>query len=152
MKEIYDIILRIKEFGACNESQISSICNVSLAELKGINAINANENVTCNELSKRIYLSPSRGSRIIDRLVKKGFLSRKVKDCDRRSILLCLTDKGKRIKSEISHEQKIFEQHLHSVLSNKEIVSLKEGLKILDKIINNKKGDKNVRKQIIGSK
>lgn len=152
MKEIYDIILRLKDFCASNENQISSICNVSLGELKGINAINTHENITCTELSKRIYLSPSRGSRIIDNLVKKGYLSRKVKDCDRRSILLCLTDKGERIKDEISHEQKIFDKHLHSMLSNQEIVSLKKGLKILDKIINNKKGDKNVRKNIIGSK
>jgi len=114
-----------------------------MAELKSINAINCNEEITCTEFSERLSLSPSRGSRIIDNLVKKGFLIRKVKDCDRRSILLCLTEKGRRIKDEINQEQKIFEDEINSNLSTQEIISLKKGLKIFDKILeNNKKGEK----------
>ncbi|MDD2352309.1 MAG: MarR family transcriptional regulator [Candidatus Caldatribacteriota bacterium] len=143
MKELYDFILKLKDFCICNETKISNICNISMAELKSINAINCNEEITCTEFSERLSLSPSRGSRIIDNLVKKGFLIRKVKDCDRRSILLCLTEKGRRIKDEINQEQKIFEDEINSNLSTQEIISLKKGLKIFDKILeNNKKGEK----------
>ncbi len=149
MKEIYDIILKIRHFCTCNESKISSSCHIGLAEFKGINAMENNKNVTCTELSERMNLSPSRGSRIIDNLVKKGYLLRKIKDYDRRSTLLCLTEKGKKIKHEINQEQRSFEQKISSELNVQEIESIIIGLKTLEKfLVHNKKGDKDVRKNI----
>ena len=149
MKEIYDTILKIKHFCTCTESKISSSCHIGLAEFKGINAMENHKNITCTELSERMNLSPSRGSRIIDNLVKKGYLLRKIKDCDRRSTLLYLTEKGEKIKNEIHQEQKNFEQKINSKLSAKEIESVKAGLKTLEKIlVYNKKEINDVRKNI----
>lgn len=147
MKEIYNIIFKLKDFCAFNENQISNICNISVAELRGISAINAKENIACTEFSDRLLLSPSRGSRIIDNLVKKGYLLRKIKDCDRRSTLLCLTEKGEKIKNKINQEQTNFVQKISLELSSQEIESVKTGLKALEKfLVYNKKGDKDVRK------
>ena len=149
MKEIYDIILKIRHFCTCNESKITSSCHIGLAEFKGINAMENNKKITCTELSERMNLSPSRGSRIIDNLVKKGYLLRKVKDYDRRITLLYLTEKGEKIKDEINHEQRGFEQKINSELSGQEVESIKIGLKTLEKfLVYNKKGDKDVRKNI----
>src|SRR6056297_897873 len=120
MKEIYDIILKIRHFCTCNESKISSSCHIGLAELKGMNAMENNKMITCTDLSERMNLSPSSGSRIIDNVVKKGYLVRKIKDYDRRSTLLCLTEKGKKIKDEINQEQRGFEQKINSELSAQE--------------------------------
>jgi DNA-binding MarR family transcriptional regulator len=66
--------------------------------LKGIKAIDGEEALTCADFSKRISLSPSRSSRIIDNLVKKKLLLRKTREDDRRSILLYLTEKGWELK------------------------------------------------------
>jgi DNA-binding MarR family transcriptional regulator len=149
MKEIYDTILKIKHFCICNESKISSSCHIGMAELKGINALGNNENITCTELAKRMDLSLSRGSRIIDNLVKKGYLLRKVKDHDRRFTLLYLTEKGKELKNDIIKEQKAFEENIYSEFTAQEIESIKRGLKLLEKfLVYNKKGDKYVRKNI----
>jgi DNA-binding MarR family transcriptional regulator len=149
MKEIYDIILKIKHFCVCNESKISSSCHIGMAELKGINALGDNEKITCTELAKRMDLSLSRGSRIVDNLVKKGYLLRKVKDYDRRFILLNLTEKGKELKNNINKEQIAFEEDINSELTAQEIESIKKGLKTLEKfLVYNKKGEKYVRKNI----
>lgn len=147
MKEIYDIILKIKYFCVCNETKISSACHIGMAELKGINALGNNENITCTELAKRMNLSLSRGSRIIDSLVKKGYLLRKAKDHDRRFTLLYLTEKGKELKNDIIKEQKTFEENINTELTAQEIESIKKGLKTLEKfLVYNKKGEKYVRK------
>ena len=149
MKEIYTTILKIKYFCLCNESRISASCHIGMSELKCINAIENYDGMTCSELSDRMNLSPSRGSRIIDNLVKKGYLSRRVKDYDRRSTFLYLTDKGKKIKDNINREQRCLEKSLSSKLSIQEIESIRIGLKTLEKfLVYNKKGDQDVRKNI----
>jgi len=152
MKEIYDTILKIKNFCACNESNISASCHIGMAELKGLNAMKKDEAITCTELAKRMNLSLSRGSRIIDGLVKKGYILRKTYHLDRRSTMLCLTEKGRKLKNDITKEQKAFEEYIKLELNTQEIESIKKGLKILEKfLVYNKKGEKNVRKNCNGS-
>lgn len=48
-------------------------------------------------LSKQLELSPSRLTRILDTLEKRGYISRRISDTDRRNIWVNLTDKGKSI-------------------------------------------------------
>lgn len=137
MKEIYSIILNLKYFCNCNENRISASCQISSAELRGINAIERHKSITCSELAEKIRLSPSRISRITDNLAKKGYLSRQVKDHDRRTTFLYLTEKGKKMKDDINGKQKKFEQLLTAKLSTQEIESIKIGLKKLENILGN---------------
>ena len=137
MKDTYELILKLKHLCHCNERKISSYCQINLAELKGIKAIDGEEALTCADFSKRINLSPSRSSRIIDNLVKKELLLRKTREDDRRSILLYLTEKGWELKESIVQEEKRFEQHLAAQLSNKDIEMIKKGLKLLEKVFKN---------------
>ncbi|GAH38455.1 unnamed protein product, partial [marine sediment metagenome] len=58
---------------------IRTLCNISLAEYQGIMKINITERITCNVLSEKMGLSVSRGSRIIDNLVRKGYLDKKLR-------------------------------------------------------------------------
>lgn len=135
MKDIYESILKLKYFCQCHESRISSSCQITLAELRGIKAIEEERDISCSDFSKRINLSPSRGSRIIDSLVRKGFLSREIKDSDRRSTYLSLTNKGKKIKKEIGREQNDFELILETALNNEDMELIRKGLKILEKLM-----------------
>jgi len=147
MQKIYQIILKLKRFCTCNEDKISSSCHISVAELKGISAIEYQESVSCSGLSQKMNLSLSRGSRIIDNLVRKGYLFREIKDQDRRTTLLYLTKRGKKLKYEIKREQKAFEDMLTSKLSSQEIKSIKKGLETLEKVLNqSKKEIRNSRK------
>ena len=137
MKDTYELILKLKHFCHCNERKISAYCQINLAELKGIKVMDGKEAITCTDFSKRINLSPSRSSRIIDNLVKKELLLRKTREDDRRSILLYLTEKGCELKENIVQEEKRFEQQLAEQLSNEDIEIIKKGLKLLEKVLKN---------------
>ena len=135
MKDIYESILKLKFFCQCHESRMSSSCQITLAELRGIKAMKEEQDISCSDFSKKIKLSPSRGSRIIDNLVRKGLLSRKIKDSDRRSTYLSLTGKGRRVKQEIVQEQNDFELILETALNNEDMELIRKGLKILEKLM-----------------
>ncbi len=137
MNDIYEQILKLKYFCHCHERRISTYCQISLAELKGLKAMEGEESITCSDFSKKINLSPSRSSRIIDNLVRKGLLLRKIGENDRRSTLLYFTDKGWGLKESIRLEEEKFEQLLTSELGSEDIEIIRKGLKLLEKIMEN---------------
>ena len=114
-----------------DEKQIRTICNISLAEDKGVMEIETTERVICNALSKKMDLSPSRGSRIIDNLVRKGYLLRIVNPADRRSFVVSLSFKGAKIKDDIVREKNNCEKRIRKSFSEKEVGLIKEGLELI---------------------
>ncbi|HOR42901.1 MAG TPA: winged helix DNA-binding protein [Atribacterota bacterium] len=149
MKDIYDKIIKLKHFCLCHEYRLSSTCRISIAELKGVNVMEEGQLISCSDFSRRINISPSRGSRIIDNLVRKGLLSRSEKENDRRAIFLSLTEKGREIKKNIDREQQKFELLLASQLADEDMELIKKGLQLLEKIMkSNEKGDNNVRNNL----
>lgn len=59
-----------------------------------------NQNQLCLQLGK----NPANISRILDRLEKKKWITRKPNPSDRRSSLVCITDEGKKVIDEVSNE------------------------------------------------
>lgn len=119
-----------------DENQIRTLCNVSLAEYKAILEINSTERITCNVLSEKMGLSVSRGSRIIDNLVRKGYLLRMENPEDRRSFVLSLSSKGAEIKKQIEQERNNCEYRLRKNLSARKVELIKEGLELITKVFN----------------
>ncbi len=81
-------------------------------------------------------LSPSRGSRIIDGLVRKEYLLRTTNPEDRRSFVLSLSSKGIKIKKQIEQERNNCEYRLRKNLSAREVKLIKEGLELIAKVFN----------------
>jgi DNA-binding MarR family transcriptional regulator len=79
-------------------------------------------------------LSPSRGSRIIDGLVRKKYLIRMTNSEDRRSFVLSLSSKGTKIKEQIERERNNCEKRIREKLSTEELELIKEGLELVIKI------------------
>jgi len=131
-----DLIIELKKGGIQNEEQIQTLCKVSLAEYKSIIVVDENEKITCNILSKKMGLSPSRGSRIIDNLVRKGYLLRMVNPADRRSFIVSLSFKGAKIRKQIKQERNNCEKRIIKSFSEKEVELIKEGLELITKIFN----------------
>ena len=121
-----------------DEKQIRTLCNISLAEYKGIMEIDTAERVTCNVLSKKMGVSISRGSRIIDGLVKKEYLLRMENPEDRRSFVLYLSSKGTKIRKQIEQERNNCEYRIRKNLSAREVKLIKEGLELIGEILNQK--------------
>ena len=137
-KNIVDLIIELKKGCMEDEKQIRTLCNISLAEYQGIMKINITERITCNILSKKMGLSPSRGSRIIDGLVRKGYLSKTTNPEDRRSFVLSLSSKGIKIRKQIEQERNNCEYRLRKNLSAREVGLIKEGLELITKVFNQK--------------
>ncbi len=84
-----------------------------------------------NQLSKAMSLSTSTSTRMIDGLVKDGFVKRKYDQLDRRLVIVALTGKGKKIARNINaFREKYFDSINDKVKDNgeKEMIS---SLKIL---------------------
>ncbi len=133
-KNLVDLIIELKKGCMEDEKQIRTLCNVSLAEYKAVMEIDSTERITCNVLSKKMGLSPSRGSRIIDGLVRKKYLIRMTNPEDRRSFVLSLSSKGVKIKEDIERERDNCEKRIRERLSTKEFDLIKEGLELVTKI------------------
>ena len=137
-KNIVDLIIELKKGCMKDEKQIRTLCNISLAEYQGIMKINTTERITCNILSQKMGLSPSRGSRIIDGLVRKGYLLRTTNPEDRRSFVLSLSSKGIKIRKQIEQERNNCEYRIRKNLSVREVKLIKEGLELIAKVFNQK--------------
>jgi len=137
-KNLMDLIIELKKGCMENEEQIRTLCNISLAEYKAVMEIDTTERIICNVLSKKMGLSPSRGSRIIDGLVRKKYLIRMTNSEDRRSFVLSLSPKGTKIKEQIERERNNCEKRIREKLSAKELDLIEEGLELVIKIFHQK--------------
>lgn len=137
-KNLVDLIIELKKSCMEDEKQIRTLCNISLAEYQGIMKINITERITCKILSKKMGLSPSRGSRIIDGLVRKGYILRMGNPEDRRSFVLSLSPKGVKIRKQIEQERSNCEYRIRKNLSLREVELIKEGLQLIVKVFNQK--------------
>ena len=65
------------------------------AELKCLRLFGSNETLNNKEIAKRMNLSPSRLTRIIDGLASRGYMMREIDQSDRRNMRVFLSRRGK---------------------------------------------------------
>jgi MarR family transcriptional regulator, organic hydroperoxide resistance regulator len=70
---LLDLIYRLKAGCIASEWRIMEETGLSPAEYNGIAAIAPRESISGNALSQKMGLSPSRASRVIDKMVKNGY-------------------------------------------------------------------------------
>lgn len=87
----------------CHEKQqiIAGAVGLTVAEFKVLRAFGAESRLTGVALSERVGLSGGRMTRILDGLVSKDLVQRKIGAKDRRTMEILLTDEGKRITREL---------------------------------------------------
>jgi DNA-binding MarR family transcriptional regulator len=82
-----------------------------------------------NELAERILYSKSGFTRVVDRLEDAGLVRRVRPENDRRSILLILTDQGRKtLEQARRHHRHAIEQHFSRHLSDTDIKALTRAL------------------------
>ena len=113
------------------ENKIRTKLDLSEAEFNGILCIGEAEKLTCQEFSRRMNLSVSRGSRVVDRLWIKKYIERVDCDTDRRCKNLWLTEEGKNLRQMIANEIQAFEDTLTAEYPDAKLVLLKSDLKRL---------------------
>jgi DNA-binding MarR family transcriptional regulator len=129
-KEMIDEILQIKK--RCNFSdEIGKEHGLTPNEVECISAIASHTTISSKHLSSIMDLSPSRGSRIVNKLIDRNFVSAAPDTHDRRYLSLSLTKKGEGCYVDIQREKQLCAQRLLASLDADQIHAVENGLKIL---------------------
>lgn len=128
---IIDLIIGIK--GKCleKEESIRQEFNLSPAEYRGILAMMPGQPCNCNALSKNMGLSVSRGSRVVEKLIKNKYLEQEISKEDRRNVILKLAPKGTRVRRKIETVLNECEQTIQKKLS---VSEKKDTIKLFHKL------------------
>lgn len=84
------------------QEQIAGNLGLTIAEFKLMRAFRQDRKLSTGELGRRVKLSSSRITRILDGLVKKEIVTREAAADDRRVINITLTHRGLSVQQELS--------------------------------------------------
>lgn len=135
MERLFDLIEQLKSRCIRNELIIMEEANLSPAEYNGISALEPEERVCGNVLSRKMNLSPSRASRVIDKLVRNGYLVREDDAVDRRRCTISLAEKGVRVKKRIEEIKRDCERRVTTSLTDREKEYFTRSLKKLNEVL-----------------
>jgi DNA-binding MarR family transcriptional regulator len=124
--EILGLVYEMKKKCAAIDNRLMENLHLSQSELLFFSALNQCTGISSPELAKNMGLSPSRISRVIEKLVVDGYLDRNIDKTDRRAITLCLTENGKRIRAEIDKSRQECETRLLNVLPESDVEKFRE--------------------------
>ena len=103
-ERLADITFDLLERCAEKREQVATKVGLTVAEFKALRNFGANERLSVGELARRLELSSSRLTRILDGLVEQGLVTREIGTDDRRLMELRLTDKGRAMKSRLGEQ------------------------------------------------
>ena len=95
----FNLLARCQE----KEAHLAEQHNLLEAELKCLRLIGPEESLNNQDIAERMDLSPSRLTRIIDGLVRKGYIDREIDKEDRRNIKISLSNKGENLVNKINN-------------------------------------------------
>lgn len=99
---------------------------LSVSEFDVLVNIGPHESIRHGELSGRVVLTRTALTRLIDRLVSRGWLTRSVASDDQRGITIALTDAGRRVRQEAARTNlAVVHEHL-GLLDAEELSTLGE--------------------------
>ena len=93
----FSLLARCQE----KEARLAEGHGLYQAELKCLRLFGSDENLNNKEIAKRMKLSPSRLTIIIDWLVLKGYMLREIDQNDRRNMRVSLSRRGKSLTSKL---------------------------------------------------
>ncbi|MBN1253468.1 MAG: MarR family transcriptional regulator [Bacteroidales bacterium] len=128
MDGIIDLVCELKKKCIESDSQFSSTLNITDSEYNFMKALINCNNLNSKSISKKMGLSLSRVSRIIDKLVKNGYLLRYNDEIDRRTININLTKEGENLKNVTIKFIANCEKRITDNLSEEELNNLKKYL------------------------
>lgn len=135
MQNLFELILSIKRKCQANEDRIQEEMGISQAEFNGLLVLNPDEALPGAEFAQRMGLSPSRGSRVLTKLMDSGYVNTEFKPGDRRSVSISLTNDGVSIKSRIYDRMQECETRICSGMDECRIDQIREALELLEQAL-----------------
>ena len=81
------------------------------------------------EIAEHLYLENSTISGILERMEKKGLITREIDDNDRRYIRVCLTQKGRELEEPVNKVVDQVNDRVYGVFEEEEVEKLREFLR-----------------------
>ncbi len=103
---------------------------LSTTQLVCLNTVDAMDNCTMSALAKELQMSNQQLTKVVDALEEMGTVERKYNEKNRRQVLVCLTEKGKKLLSDLRNEVNKKLEALFTTLPHDESQSL------IDSILN----------------
>jgi DNA-binding MarR family transcriptional regulator len=88
-----DVILLMRESKAHRQGQVAA----SLVHLRAMGVLRKRPGATLSALAAQLGLTPSATSRLVDCLVERGYVARKIPEGNRRTVALHLTSAGAKV-------------------------------------------------------
>ncbi len=128
---LFELIMAIRKKCIQTEERVRSDLNLTPGEFQSLLLLQPGEKVPGGIFSRRLGLSASRGSRVLQRLWKSGFVTLKTVPDNRRSAEASLTPKGKAMQDRIMVRMEECEHKIASRLSEMELQRIMRSLKTL---------------------
>jgi DNA-binding MarR family transcriptional regulator len=97
MEKIFLALRYITHISSLYSKLLAKERNLTTGQLLCLRALAKEDNLPIRQISKRIFLSPSTVTGVIDRLEARGLIARRRDNPDRRIISLVITDEGRRL-------------------------------------------------------
>ena len=123
---ILGLVYEMKKKCSDIDAQLMEHLHLTQSELLFFSSLDQCTGISSLELARNMGLSPSRISRVIEKLVVDGYLDRNIDKSDRRAITLCLTVNGKKIRSEIEKSRLECEAKLLQVLPDTDVEKFRD--------------------------
>ena len=102
---------------------------VTLSQCHALDILSKNGELTMNELSRQMGLAKSTMTRIVNTMVRKGWIERKKGEGDKRLVSVCLTSDGKKMTETLSQSSKEYVQRILKNLPQEKIPEVVESLR-----------------------
>jgi DNA-binding MarR family transcriptional regulator len=99
---ITELIQSIRQKCVVNDDKIRNETSLSPSEYRAVVSLTPDDQISSASFSERLGLSPSRGSRVIDKMVANGFVRRDILKNDRRAQVISLAPEGIHLKMKIN--------------------------------------------------
>ncbi len=116
-QELSELIFQLRCNCISRDESIRDECNLSPVEFRALTSLSKNDRVSATVFAEKLELSPSRVSRVIDRMVQTGLIAVEANATDRRGVFIALTETGSAQKEIIEQSRQRCNDKIESVFS-----------------------------------
>ena len=132
---MFESILAVKRKCQGNEERIQEELRISQAQFNALIVLDDQQEVSGCEFAGRMALSPSRGSRVLSKLVAGGYVKALTGPSDRREIAISLTPEGRRARQRIMEHMEACESRICAGLDRTSVEQIKHALELLEAVL-----------------
>ncbi len=134
-RSIMQLIHDIKKKCIDNDTAIDNLLHISQAEHAFFESSLQMKKLETTTIAEIMGLSPSRFSRVVDKMVQNNYLKRETNPKDRRAIKLSFTPRGRRIRKKLEDYKNNCDCDLEKKLSHNQVKDIKQSLILLLQIL-----------------